>query len=481
MGVFGPTRGHPLMILEGFFKNFGLLIGYGGLALITGGDLLENSIEFLLLCLIGPIRKVVSYFSTYIFVDEEKIVITSGIITKKKVEIPMQTITAIDYTQSLIFQLAGVYKVSMDNGSQSGEGENKAEVHLVLGESKVRALKEMLGSKVMKKGKREEHITASVKEVILMGLLQSHILQLFSFFTLIGIGGNLVENSEGIQGAATAVFGWYTNTFSVLYGILILGIVAYSLAVVWACGKSYIQYYEYRITARQDAILLQYGLFTKKKYTLNKEKISGIVLRQTLLMRIFGYVTLEVLMIGFGDSSAEGKKEQATLYPIMRKQEVIGFLEKLLPNYSYGQRIEYSQRESFRYFFLCFRFMFATIVLVGSLVGQYGLTSTGMGIVRTGLGILWLIAIASVILEYKNTGIGSSKEMMYFSIGGISKTAYYIFIDKLEYATYRSNRWKDKKKFGSIRIGVHAPAPANAVNVRNVRKERFEELSHLLE
>lgn len=481
MGVFGPTRGHPLMMLEGFFKNFGLLIVYGGLALITGGDLLENSMEFLILCLVAPVRKLMSYFSTYFLVDEEKIVITSGIFTKKKIEIPMQTITAIDYTQSLIFQLAGVYKVSMDNASQSGEGENKAEVHLVLGEPKVRVLKEMLGSKVMVKEDREEHITASVKEVILMGLLQSHIVQLFSFFTLIGIVGNLVEDSEGIQGVATAVFGWYTNTFSILQGIFILGIVAYTMAVVWACGKNYIQYYEYQITARQDVIQLQYGLFTKKRYTLNKEKISGIVLRQTLLMRIFGYVTLEVIMIGFGDSTAEGKKEQATLYPIMRKQEAIGFLEKLFPGYSFQQRIEYSQRESLGYFFLCFRFLFATAVFVGSLVSRYGLTVTEIGIVRLVLGILWMIAMVSVLLEYKDTGIGSSNKMMYFSTGGISKTAYYIDIDKLEYATYRTNRWKDKKRIGSIRIGVHAPAAVRAVEVRNVRKERFEELSHILE
>jgi uncharacterized membrane protein YdbT with pleckstrin-like domain len=80
--------------------------------------------------------------------------------------------------------------------------------------------------------------------------------------------------------------------------------------------KSVVKYYKFKVWADEDALKVQYGLFNKKSFSLQKTKINGIILRQSILMRIFKLYTAEVIVIGYGDKSEQGGMEQAIIYPI---------------------------------------------------------------------------------------------------------------------------------------------------------------------
>ena len=64
-------------------------------------------------------------------IDGERLIIESGLFQKKRRELPLANITTVDFTQSLIFQMAGVYAVHVDTNSSIGSGDS-GQVKMVL-------------------------------------------------------------------------------------------------------------------------------------------------------------------------------------------------------------------------------------------------------------------------------------------------------------------------------------------------------------
>lgn len=96
---FGPKRGHALYIFDHFFKDFGLMVITIIVALLSGDmvAVFQNA-PVLVIVLFGPIARVVSYLCTYYSIDNEKLFIESGWLTKKKLEIPVATIITVDFS-----------------------------------------------------------------------------------------------------------------------------------------------------------------------------------------------------------------------------------------------------------------------------------------------------------------------------------------------------------------------------------------------
>ena len=91
--LFGPQRGSFFTVFDRFAETFGLPIAVVAIALIFGNmqALLENSF-ILAVTLIAPARRLFSYFFTYYSVDEEKFHVRSGLLNKKNLEIPLDSI-----------------------------------------------------------------------------------------------------------------------------------------------------------------------------------------------------------------------------------------------------------------------------------------------------------------------------------------------------------------------------------------------------
>lgn len=122
---FGPRRGHVMAIFERFFRDFGLLLAALVLCLFLGDFqlLLENG-NLVGLVLIAPVLRLIQYLTTRYSIAGERLIIESGLFQKKRRELPLANITTVDFTQSLIFQMAGVYAVHVDTNSSIGSGDS---------------------------------------------------------------------------------------------------------------------------------------------------------------------------------------------------------------------------------------------------------------------------------------------------------------------------------------------------------------------
>lgn len=123
---FGPKRGHPIFIVENFFKDFSLLLIAVVIGLIQGDmRVLYENIGVLVVVLLGPIQRIVQYFTTYYTVDSEKLTVKSGLFKKNQLELPLSTITTVDFSQNVLHQVFGVYRLNVDNASNISNTNTK--------------------------------------------------------------------------------------------------------------------------------------------------------------------------------------------------------------------------------------------------------------------------------------------------------------------------------------------------------------------
>ena len=140
---FGPQRGHITCIFDNFFKDFGLVLVAIVVSLVSGDmDLLLENAGILVIVLLGPVMRILGYLTTTYAIDEEKLMIKSGVFTKNQLEVPLSTITTVDFSQNIFHQILGVFKLNIDNNANVAEGDTK--VHMTLKKTDADAAKKLL-------------------------------------------------------------------------------------------------------------------------------------------------------------------------------------------------------------------------------------------------------------------------------------------------------------------------------------------------
>ncbi len=487
---FGPKRGNPLIIFEHFLRDFGLLMVFILLLIFGGSDFASEFGEFVVFAVARPIVALWNYIFTRYSVDNNNIKVASGCFVKKVVEIPLGAVTTVDLSQSLLFQLFHVYKIAIDNASQSNDNARKSEVKLVLKHDLAVEFKQMIDHR------HGSHIDTMVSEeqvmpkelpslegnvikadsliIFLLGVFQSKLLYLALLLPMgLIIIEPIVEHGDN-EKAITDFFSRFTTVGSIVLLVTVVFIVYYLASTIFASLSSFLKYYNYTVTNTQDAFYISFGLFTKRSYTLKKEKISGIIIKQPILMRIFGYCSLDVFIIGYGDTDSNGQQEKSMLYPIVKMSEVDSLLGKLFPGISFAREYHIAKPEAFRYFCYSFRMLLGILILVVTTAGVL-VYDIPKGYVAGSILFLALVFV-TIIMEYNNAGIRSGNEMISIRNGVFVRKFYFIKLTGIESMAAVGGPWKRKKGYASIRLGFLGPLRVANVKVRNMRQENFEEV-----
>ena len=131
--MFGPKRAHVMFIFENFIKDFGIfLIAVIVFLFVRDVQILLDNIFIVVIALAGPISRLVRYYCTRYTIDDERLLVESGWLKKEKLEIPLATISSVDMTQNLLFQLTHVYALQIENAGSIG-GDSDGSVKLILG------------------------------------------------------------------------------------------------------------------------------------------------------------------------------------------------------------------------------------------------------------------------------------------------------------------------------------------------------------
>lgn len=464
-------RGTCHIIFERVIEIPILIVGaLASIVLVKNFDI--EAIMPLVIILFSPISRLINYLFTYYTLEEDHLLVESGVFTKKRVEIPFKTVTTVDLSQNILFQFFKVYKIKIDNASQTNETSNQSNVVLTLKINDAIKFKEIIAKGnnidgVKEKEVEEESIKAVPQDFIKLGLLQSKWVYFFSVIAIIGPLFSIIS----------PLFNDIFKKMLVSTVIVLIIATVYLISIVMSMIKSVATYYSFMVWATDEAVKIKYGLLNKKSYSLLKSKINGIILKQNLLMRLCGLYTLEVIVIGYGDSGKENETEQAIIFPIASFEKIKWIVNQLLPEYSLDYNLTSPNKTALKYFFISPVFILS---IIGSVV--LVVVSINIGTVLVALAALLVLVLSTirVFLSFSSAGISVDNRNVVLSSGGFGKKVAIIKTTSIESITSNGNRFKRKRGFVSISLGYVAPARAARMTSYNLPLEQFTLLQGVL-
>ena len=496
--IFGPKRAHVMFIFENFIKDFGIfLIALVAFLFIRDIQILLDNVFIVVIALFGPISRLIRFFFTRYTIDGERLLVESGWLKKEKLEIPLATISSVDMTQNLLFQLTHVYALQVENAGSIG-GDSDGSVKLILGRDDADLAKRLLLSKRMgaaaaetaddmmvpdaalPQEEKSQTMRASAGEVATMCVFQIKwiviAVQMFAYVGL--IAGYADQYFLGENQDSTEMLVEYLVKFAPVAIVgMILGTYLFSVLISAAAG--FVKYYNFRVTNREDSLRIEYGLFTRKSHTLMKEKISGIQFQQSLFMRIMKKGTLQIFVTGYGGMDDNKQEETVLLYPIVEEKKIYPFINWILPGQAEMPEYENAPARGLPYFFICVRFIFSVILCVGLIAVPVGGSAD---IISAIAGVLiLLIAVGSVLMEYRTSAVATGESMVTMRYGGYRKHIVMLTRDKLEYVEDSASELKRRRRnLSTLKVGVLAPAGMSSHRVRNVDISVFNNVKEKL-
>lgn len=315
-------RLHPLTLLLRFMMSIPALIFIMLPVLMGGGDAVSwfnVAIGLLYAAVLLP-WIIVYYLRFRYWITDRELVIHSGVLTRRRRNIPIERIQNIDVEQGLLSRLLGTAKVAVYTaGSSSAEGV--LEFVLLAEAQAVRAIirekqKELgtegsrgaegavLESPEAPKAEALPLVDMSPRRVLLAGAFKFSLFYLAAAFSILQYINPdptiLLENAlRGPLKPLQAVIEASPWT---------AGIMAFMVAVVlgWLSGilLTINKYHGFRLEREGSKLHRRHGLLTRTEGTIPLRRVQSFIVRTNPLMRRFGWFRLELQTIGMDTREA---------------------------------------------------------------------------------------------------------------------------------------------------------------------------------
>ena len=113
---------------------------------------------------------------------------------------------------------------------------------------------------------------------------------------------------------------------------VIVLIIAIIIAVTFGVARTFIRYGKYEISSDARYIFIDRGVLDESYFAIEKKKIQGLEIRQTLLKRIFGLAEVKLISSANPNKGDESINVNS-LYPFLPLQKAYELIEELLPIY----------------------------------------------------------------------------------------------------------------------------------------------------
>jgi putative membrane protein len=350
-----PRKESALVIVLILFENFIKILKQIFLPLIavfiTGKKSFDYFFYFLIfITFISAIRSIIMYFRKHYYVDEDEFIVESGVLSNKKISIPLERIQSVGFEQNVIHRILKLRKLKIDTA-----GSSKSEIELngltfeisealrdLLLKQKEAFTQQSLNDRSSYAGIENEHQNTLVTEESSKRIFSLNFSQLLK--------AGLFENhlrSLGIM--ISALFYIYTNANQV--GIdtdeyvdkvpMIDNVKIYTLyfftscliAVLISVGMTILNYYNLSFDRLKKGFKVKKGLLNSITISSVDSKIQTFTWADTWLKRKIGIFDLKLKQAG----SKKSEVTQSIVIPGATKchvDEVLGYLFPLENVYS---------------------------------------------------------------------------------------------------------------------------------------------------
>lgn len=337
-------RLHPFSLLQRFLRSIPAVL-LGLLPVLLGRSRADDTILLVFLLLYGFVAVpliVAQYVRFRYWITAREIVIHSGILTRRKRNIPLERIQNIAIERSLLPRMLGTARVKIETaGSSQAEGVLEY-VHL----EEARRIRQIvrdfreaprgLPGTILPLHQEEqpapdELFALSTRRLLLSGAFRFSLLYIaiaFSGFQILAgatgvtegdIEGWLYRLGAGEEALAASSARW----------LAVALLAACAIALGWLCGLllQVVRYYKFELRLDGARLQLRRGLLTVREGILPLRRLQALIVRTNPILRRFGWFRLELQTIGH-DVSQVGNE---TAVPFARLDETLKVASRIKP------------------------------------------------------------------------------------------------------------------------------------------------------
>ncbi|MFC7195435.1 PH domain-containing protein [Halosimplex aquaticum] len=260
--------------------------------------------------------------------------IRSGVLSRRKREIPLRRIQNVDISQNVVQRALGIAQVNLET---AGGGETEAQLQYVGDDDAERLQSEI--SRLSRAAKASEGATAAAvderfetifemtqRELGVLALISVDLrIASFLFFGASVFAPSAVSAYEpdsiwefglGIESILGAILG----PIAALAAIVALALISGALNAA--------RYYGFRLDRGDEELRYERGLLQRYRGTIPLSKVQTITVRENVLARALGYAALTIETAGYTPTGGESTGSQSAI-PVAERDRVVTLARSL--------------------------------------------------------------------------------------------------------------------------------------------------------
>jgi len=473
-----PRRLHPLTLVQRTIVSLPALI-FILLPVIRGSDSTAwFNLVFAFVYALVVLPWIVLYYVRFRYwITPSELIIHSGVLTRRKRNIPIERIQNIEIEQGPMQRILRTAKVAVYTaGSASAEGVLE---YVSLEEAReIRAVVREIQQEFSVSGTRNPDLPPSVeprehgasaedadldtlfamspKRVVLAGVFRFSWLYMAGFFSLM----------QYVDPDPTVVFAWLAGAnfeewsqiieaSPWIAGMLVVG-GAVSLGWLSGIAVTMNRYHRFRVRLLGDKLHREHGLLTLSEGTIPLKRIQAYIIRTNPLMKRFGWYRLELQTMGI-DLKQKGFQVAA---PLATMEEVAGIISSL-SGMSLPSEWQPVSRLTVRRFII--RNTIALAVVIASIWWWWD------GVIW-GAALLPLIVLMAV-LRYRNMGYSASKGELAMRKGVFRKHVWLIPTPKIQTFSLTESFFQRRLDLSTVYVDTAGASPVSPADIVDLPEE----------
>lgn len=292
-----------------------------------------------------------------------------------------------------------------------------------------------------------------LKKSLLQTKLRWYLLIVAALWLAVFLMGSELITSELAHSISSFVF-----RHMITAGTLVLSL-GLPTAIIWLWAFTggflveFLKYYRYTATRKGNILCFEYGLIIHRRVYLTADRIAITEFSQTPTMRICGYGKLDVRAVGYNPYFIKSQP----ILPFVKAKKLSDLLETLFPEIEQPDRVRI--RRSMKYDLFSRKWLVPLLCIAAAPVFSYHWLIVA--------ALTALIVLCSIFLEYENTDLARSDQMLILSKGGFYRKAAWIYLDRIELVSLSASRRKLQSGFVNLRVKVFGKRGTYAL-VRNI-------------
>ena len=388
-------------------------IGFGLFLIIKDGfskeALLDNgfAIMILLFTLLSAIFSMIEAKITKYWIEEDKLMLQKGIISRTVKEIYIGKIQTMDTSAGIANQLLGGVimhiKTAGDGIELNSIGKNDAKVLSdYINQRKFHLQQGAVVQDILIENHEEEDVIKydeksyetiyqlSFTDLIMMSSTSASMFTVIAVVSAIYSQVNDIFNLDRYLDKLEGIVG----ESYMMVGIIILMALLFSYII--GIFITALKYYQYTVKFDGELINIKYGLFERKNKYIAVKNIQKVTEKQSYLRKLLNKTSFVVTTTSEMKGSEDSILGDEEVLPFISRDEAYQLIQRLVPKYQFDEVNKVIPRRSIRRYFQVSWIIF---LIAGGIIQYYWFEYTWLIVI-----LLMVLTLITAIIKYKNSG-----------------------------------------------------------------------------